>query len=75
MGLFRETLQSLEQPQQEEADVPVIDVDSCTRFQKGKCGVCEYRQICGGSRARAYVMTGDYLEEDDIVRFDDVYGR
>jgi AdoMet-dependent heme synthase len=31
---------------------------------KGKCGVCEYRSICGGSRARAYAMTGDYLEAE-----------
>ncbi|MBI4289631.1 MAG: TIGR04053 family radical SAM/SPASM domain-containing protein [Chloroflexi bacterium] len=27
----------------------------------GKCGRCEYNHICGGSRARAYAMTGDYL--------------
>jgi AdoMet-dependent heme synthase len=27
----------------------------------GKCGVCEYRAICGGSRARAWAMTGDPL--------------
>jgi radical SAM protein len=31
---------------------------------KGKCGFCEYRQACGGSRARAYALTGDYLESD-----------
>lgn len=31
---------------------------------KGKCGVCEYREVCGGSRARAYAVTGDYLESD-----------
>ena len=31
---------------------------------KGKCGVCEYRKICGGSRARAYAVTGDYLAEE-----------
>lgn len=31
---------------------------------KGKCGVCEYRELCGGSRARAYAETGDYLESD-----------
>jgi radical SAM protein len=30
----------------------------------GKCGVCEYRKLCGGSRARAYALTGDYLAED-----------
>ena len=28
---------------------------------KGKCGTCGYRGSCGGSRARAYAMTGDYL--------------
>ena len=31
---------------------------------KGKCGVCEFKHMCGGSRARAYAMTGDYLESD-----------
>lgn len=34
----------------------------------GKCGVCEYRHICGGSRARAYAVTGDpYAAEPDCV--------
>lgn len=27
----------------------------------GKCGPCEYASVCGGSRARAYAVTGDYL--------------
>ncbi|MBI4537891.1 MAG: TIGR04053 family radical SAM/SPASM domain-containing protein [Gemmatimonadetes bacterium] len=31
---------------------------------KGKCSACEYRRICGGSRARAYALTGDWLEAD-----------
>jgi radical SAM protein with 4Fe4S-binding SPASM domain len=31
---------------------------------KGKCGVCEYAKVCGGSRARAFGMTGDYLESE-----------
>ncbi|MBS4209403.1 TIGR04053 family radical SAM/SPASM domain-containing protein [Bacillus sp. FJAT-50079] len=31
---------------------------------KGKCGVCEFKEICGGSRSRAYAVTGDYLESD-----------
>ena len=34
------------------------------RSLKGKCGVCEYVKVCGGSRARAYAMTGDYLEAE-----------
>ncbi|MEM1579259.1 MAG: TIGR04053 family radical SAM/SPASM domain-containing protein [Archaeoglobaceae archaeon] len=31
---------------------------------KGKCGICEYRFICGGSRARAYALSNDYLAEE-----------
>jgi len=31
---------------------------------KGKCGYCEYRVPCGGSRARAYGLLGDPLESD-----------
>ena len=30
----------------------------------GRCGVCEYRDRCGGSRARAHAATGDPLAED-----------
>lgn len=30
----------------------------------GKCGRCRYKVVCGGSRARAYGVTGDYLAED-----------
>ncbi|HKO14133.1 MAG TPA: TIGR04053 family radical SAM/SPASM domain-containing protein [Acidobacteriaceae bacterium] len=30
----------------------------------GKCGACEFRNICGGSRARAYAVTGDVLAEE-----------
>jgi len=31
---------------------------------KGKCGICEYQDVCGGQRGRAYGVTGDYLETD-----------
>ncbi|HEX9820499.1 MAG TPA: TIGR04053 family radical SAM/SPASM domain-containing protein, partial [Methylomirabilota bacterium] len=30
----------------------------------GRCGRCEYREVCGGSRARASAVTGDPLAED-----------
>jgi radical SAM protein len=30
----------------------------------GRCGACEFRQVCGGSRSRAYAVTGDPLAED-----------
>ncbi len=31
---------------------------------KGRCGFCEFRDVCGGQRGRAYGVTGDYLESD-----------
>jgi radical SAM protein with 4Fe4S-binding SPASM domain len=31
---------------------------------KGKCGVCEFREICGGSRARAFALRGDPFAEE-----------
>ena len=31
---------------------------------KGKCGVCEFRHVCGGSRSRTYAVTGDYMESE-----------
>ncbi|GAX91406.1 TIGR04053 family radical SAM/SPASM domain-containing protein [Effusibacillus lacus] len=36
---------------------------------KGKCGVCPFRNVCGGSRARAYAVTGDYLESEPYCTF------
>ena len=31
---------------------------------KGKCGICEFREVCGGSRARAFALTGDPFAEE-----------
>ena len=31
---------------------------------KGKCGICEFREVCGGSRARAYALAGDVFAEE-----------
>ena len=36
---------------------------------KGRCGVCEYARVCGGSRARAYAWTGDPLEADPLCPY------
>ncbi len=30
----------------------------------GKCGACEFRNVCGGSRARAFALTGDPFAEE-----------
>jgi heme b synthase len=35
-----------------------------TDSYQGKCGICEFRKICGGCRARAYESLGDYMAEE-----------
>jgi AdoMet-dependent heme synthase len=35
----------------------------------GKCGQCEFRHICGGSRARAFAHTGDALGSDPFCAY------
>ena len=35
----------------------------------GRCGRCEFRRICGGSRARAYAASGDPLGEDPLCAY------
>lgn len=37
---------------------------------KGKCGRCEFREVCGGQRGRAYGVTGDYLESDPACAYE-----
>lgn len=41
-----------------------------TDVLKGKCGRCEFRNVCGGSRARAHAMTGDWLEADPLCAYE-----
>jgi radical SAM protein with 4Fe4S-binding SPASM domain len=36
---------------------------------KGRCGICEYREICGGCRTRAEFYTGDLLESDPACAY------
>ena len=36
---------------------------------KGDCGKCEYASVCGGCRARAYAMTGDYLAQEPFCNY------
>jgi len=36
---------------------------------KGRCGACEYLNVCGGCRARAYTVTGDYLAEEPFCNY------
>lgn len=40
---------------------------------KGKCGMCEFREVCRGCRARAFSARGDYMEEDPLCPYASVY--
>jgi len=37
---------------------------------EGKCGRCEYKKVCGGCRARAYEVTGNYLAEEPLCQYE-----
>lgn len=36
---------------------------------KGKCGICQFRRVCGGCRARAHEATGDYLGQEPLCSY------
>jgi AdoMet-dependent heme synthase len=48
---------------------PVLNELRNPDLYKGKCGMCEYRKVCGGSRSRAYAMTGDYLASEPFCTY------
>jgi radical SAM protein with 4Fe4S-binding SPASM domain len=45
-------------------NAPIFKSLRDTSKLEGKCGACEYKEICGGSRARAYAVTGDPLAQE-----------
>jgi len=45
-------------------NAPIFKALRDTSQLEGKCGACEYKEICGGSRARAYAVTGDPLAQE-----------
>ncbi len=46
-----------------------------TGLLKGKCGICEYKKVCEGCRARAYYEKGDYMEEEPYCIYEPIKGR
>ena len=36
---------------------------------ESKCGICEYKRVCGGCRARAYEASGSYLAEEPLCSY------
>jgi len=41
----------------------------------GKCGICEYRRVCGGCRARSFAVTGDYLGPEPFCTYEPVMAK
>lgn len=50
-------------------DSPVFRNLRDTSMLEGKCGACEFKEICGGSRSRAYALTGDPLAEEPCCSY------
>jgi len=50
-------------------NAPIFKALRDTGRLEGKCGACEYKEICGGSRARAYAVTGDPLAQEPCCIF------
>jgi len=51
-------------------DSPVFeDLRDLNRY-KGKCGICPFIRVCGGCRARAFELTGDYLTEEPLCVYE-----
>ncbi len=50
-------------------DSPVFDDLRHYDRLKGKCGACEFKGVCGGCRARALSMTGDYLQSEPYCAY------
>jgi len=42
---------------------------------EGKCGICEFKQVCLGCRARAFGMTGDYMAEEPFCIYEPKKGH
>jgi radical SAM protein with 4Fe4S-binding SPASM domain len=46
------------------AESPLFEAFRDATRLGGDCGICEFRGVCGGCRARAYAATGDPLAEE-----------
>jgi len=51
-------------------EAPLFNDLRDTSKYEGRCGLCEFVGICGGSRSRAYAMTGDPLAEEPFCTYE-----
>jgi radical SAM protein len=50
-------------------DTPLFRALRDTSQLEGKCGHCEFKEVCGGSRSRAYALTGNPLAEEPCCAY------
>lgn len=50
-------------------DEPLLQAIRDRTNRSGKCGVCEFNEVCGGSRSRAYARLGDPLGQDPLCPY------
>ena len=50
-------------------DSPVFEALRDPDRLTGKCGVCEFKRLCSGCRARAFAVTGDFLTEEPCCAY------
>ncbi|QKY20073.1 TIGR04053 family radical SAM/SPASM domain-containing protein [Halolamina sp. CBA1230] len=50
-------------------DAPLFEKLRDPDALQGKCGACEFRNVCGGSRSRAYATAGDPLASDPLCPY------
>ena len=58
-----------ENPLQVYRESPLFQDLRRTELFTGRCGCCEFRDVCGGSRARAYAASGDPLGPDPLCGY------
>ncbi len=51
-------------------DSPVLGELRDVKKLKGRCGRCEFNELCGGCRCRAHAAFGDYLQEDPACTYE-----
>ena len=62
-SLHRQTLEEIWE------NAPVFQQLRDTDNLKGKCGYCEFRNVCMGCRARAFAATGDCMDEEPFCAY------
>ena len=51
-------------------NAPLLNDIRDVKSYKGACGRCAYASVCGGCRARAFAMTGDYMGSDPVCAYE-----